>query len=258
MAELAAAWEAQWPAALALWSRYTRLSAPRWCLDADDARREGIAGSFACIRLHDQAVVIDLPQVRACGVHPFALQILGHEIGHHVYAPANLEDAGRALARIRRALPGIERQASLVANLYEDALINDRLHRACNLDMAAVYQALDATRKPKDRARPARTWTLYMRIFEILWSLRRGTIALGEVDAALEGDAHLGARLVRSYARDWVRGAGRFAALFFPYLMEDQEERLAGRTAPPPRRHGPRPRWWRPRRPCVQRPWRGG
>src|SRR5207237_7717286 len=36
-----------------------------------------------------------------------------------------------------------------------------------------------------------------------------------------EGDALLGARLVRSYAREWLDGSGRFAALCFPYLVTD-------------------------------------
>src|SRR5262249_35206448 len=35
-------------------------------------------------------------------------------------------------------------------------------------------------------------------------------------------DAWLGARLVRSYARDWLDGSGRFAALLLPHLLEDQ------------------------------------
>src|SRR5262249_58951906 len=31
-----------------------------------------------------------------------------------------------------------------------------------------------------------------------------------------------GARLVRSYARDWLDGSGRFAALLLPHLLEDK------------------------------------
>ena len=30
---------------------------------------------------------------------------------------------------------------------------------------------------------------------------------------------HLGARLIRSYARDWLDGSGKFAALCLPYLL---------------------------------------
>src|SRR5262249_48172830 len=45
----------------------------------------------------------------------------------------------------------------------------------------------------------------------------------GKTDDRLEGDAWLGARLVRSYARDWLDGSGRFAALLLPHLLEDQQ-----------------------------------
>src|SRR6185369_14107372 len=49
-----------------------------------------------------------------------------------------------------------------------------------------------------------------------------GTLADPETAAPAEGDARLGARLIRTYARDWLDGSGRFAALFLPYLMEDR------------------------------------
>ena len=51
----------------------------------------------------------------------------------------------------------------------------------------------------------------------IEWQLLRGS----ERDLELEGDAYLGARLIRSYAREWLDGSGRFAALCLPYLQED-------------------------------------
>ena len=79
---LRAGWAAQWPAALALWSKFTRLSDPRWCLDADAAKAEGLSESFAMIRLNDQAVVIGLHEIDARGLERFALEILAHEIGH--------------------------------------------------------------------------------------------------------------------------------------------------------------------------------
>jgi hypothetical protein len=199
------------------------------------------------IRLNDQAVVISLRQVQLAGLENFAEEVLAHEIGHHVYVPGNLLDQGRALARIRRGLPTKEHLAPLVANLYEDLLINDRLHRAANLDLAGVYQQLGG-------GSPDPLWTLYMRIYELLWSLPRGSLATGiqqlpqtapakvilPDDASkeplppmppitmgqVEGDAVLGARLVRVYARDWLDGAGRFAALCLPYLMEDDGQRV--------------------------------
>lgn len=206
---------AAWPAALAHWSRFTKLTAPRLCRTSGHARQEGLQGSFAMIRLRDQAVVIDLEAVERYGLEEHAVEILAHEIGHHVYAPGNLLDEGRVLARMRRSLPTQESLAPMVANLYEDLLINNRLQRDSELDILGVYRKVVG-----DTAN--RAWTLYMRIYEILWSQQRGSLARGEIDDRLEGDAQLGARLIRSYARDWVDGAGRFAALMLPYLMEDQ------------------------------------
>src|SRR5205814_5800375 len=119
-----------------------------------------------------QAIVISLPQICDRHLEGFAVEIAAHEIGHHVYCPASLLEQGRMLARMRRALPTCERLAPVVANLYADLLINDRLQRSAALDMAGVYRQL----KRDPSAAPGRTWTLYMRIYEILWSLQRGEL----------------------------------------------------------------------------------
>ena len=213
------AWAARWSDALALWSRFTQLAEPRWCLSSDDERSEELVGSFAMIRLVDHAVVISLDQVRRRGLEGFPLEIMGHEIGHHVYCPADLTDHARLIARTRRALPTKEHLAGLVANLYTDLLINDRLQRGRAMDMAGVYRKL--LEGPADRL-----WTLILRAYEILWSLPRRTLAVGDVEPAVEGDAQLGSRIVRVYAKDWLRGAGRFAALCLPYLLQKADMNL--------------------------------
>lgn len=142
--ELREDWRRQWPQALRLWSNYLRLSEPRWCLNIDDARAEQLSRSFAMIRLVDHAVVINLEDVALQGLGGFALEVMGHEIGHHVYCPADLADQGRLLARIGRGLADRADEAALVANLYADLLINDRLQRDHQLDMAGVYRCLEA------------------------------------------------------------------------------------------------------------------
>ena len=212
-------WLAHWPAALAVWSKFTRLSEPRWCFNDADAQAQGLSGSFAMIRLTDQAVVIGLHLVAAQGIQRFATEVLAHEVGHHVYAPGDLTDHARTIARMRWALPTREHLAGYVANLYTDLLINNRLQRGSDLRMAEVYAAL-----PSDAA--TSLWTFYMRIYELLWRLPTGSLARGELTDRVEGDAHLGARLIRSYARDWVDGAGRFAALCLPYLLETDDQSL--------------------------------
>src|SRR5919108_5057091 len=120
-------WAGQWEKALALWSKFTKLSEPRWCLTPEETSRQGLTDSFAMIRLTDQAVVVSLPLIQKHHLEDFALEVLAHEIGHHIYCPADLLDMGRMLARMRRSLPSKEHLAGFVANLYADLLINDRL-----------------------------------------------------------------------------------------------------------------------------------
>lgn len=212
--KLKEAWEARWPEALALWSKFTKLREPRWCFTAEEEKAESLSGSFAMIRLNDTSVVISLAQVLAQKLEAFPVEILAHEIGHHVYCPADLSDQGRMIARMRRALPTKEHLAGFISNIYADLLINDRLQRSAGLKMADVYKTLDT--KSTDPM-----WTFYMRIYEILWRLQKGALAKGKIDSALEADALLGARVIRVYAKDWLRGAGRFAALCLKYLLQD-------------------------------------
>ena len=217
--EIQEKWKARWPEAIALWSKFTKLREPRWCFDEEEEEAENLSGSFAMIRLTDHAVVISIAQIQSQKLQKFPLEILAHEIGHHVYCPADLTDQGRMLARMRRALPTKEQHAPLIANLYADLLINDRLQRGANLRMADVYQTLGSDSKD-------RMWTFYMRIYEILWSLQKATLAKGEITSSLELDAQLGARVIRVYAKDWLKGAGRFAALCLTYLLEDDAKRM--------------------------------
>ena len=214
--QLAGRWLAAWPDALAAWSKFTRLRLPELCLTQKAAQKAGLTGSFAMIRLTDQAVIVSLPEVLESGIGDLAVEILAHEIGHHVLAPSNLTDHGRMIARMRRALPTLERHAPFLANLYTDLLINDRLQRSAGLRMHEVYIALGIT------SSPSKVWRLYLRMYEVLWSLPRGTLCAGPMEDRMEGDAWLGARLLRSYARDFMAGSGGFASLLLPYLAEDE------------------------------------
>jgi hypothetical protein len=207
-------WEARWQDALALWSRFTKLREPRWCFNVAEENAEGLTGSFAMIRLDDHAVVVSLAQIISNKLEDFPLEIMGHEIGHHVYCPGDLADQGKMLARMRRALPSREHHAPFISNMYADLMINDRLQRSMGLRMDAVYRALKSESSDK-------LWTLYMRIYENLWNLPKGTIAPGTITAELDLDAQLGARVIRSYSKDWLKGAGRFAALCLYYLIDN-------------------------------------
>lgn len=221
-------WHAAWPAALDCWSHYTRLHKPELCSTTREAKKEGLAGSFAMIRFADQRVVVDLQAIGACGLQDYAVEILAHEIGHHVQAPGSALDHLRMLARIRRVLGTVAAAAPMVANLYTDLCINDRLQRQCKLRMDAIYRVLAQHHGDKedkeDKARPSRVWTLYLRTYEHLWQLDQGRLGGGQCDDALDGDAWLGAQVVRVYANEPMIGAARFAALLLPYLVADQEQ----------------------------------
>ena len=219
--QLVAQWRAAWPKALSHWSKYTRLHDPLLCCTSLEAEKQGLSGSFAMIRLADKSVVIDLPRIREYGLEDRAVEVLAHEIGHHVLAPATPADHFRLIARFRRGLPTLENHAAMVANLFTDLLINDRLQRQEALSMDSIYRAIDRVNLAKLHHAPGKLWQFYTGIYEELWSLERGSLGGPTVDAALLGDAWLGARLVRVYARDWKVGASRFAALVLPYLLED-------------------------------------
>lgn len=216
---LRGAWLLAWPAALEAWSKFTRLRPPAFCLTEAEAQAEGLSGSFAMIRLQDQSIIVSLPGVVACGVESFPIEVLAHEIGHHVLAPATLTDHLRMLARMRWGLPTVEQYAPMVGNLYTDLLINDRLQRSARLRLGEIYRRLGSA------AEAGAVWKLYLRIYEILWNLDRNSLGGGKIDDRLEGDAWLGARLIRSYAREWLDGSGRFAALLLPHLLEDAKSR---------------------------------
>ncbi len=226
-ADVSVEWRRVWPEALALWSRFTRLRQPLLCATTDEARRAGLEDSFAMIRLTDQLVVINLEQVVELGLSDLPLEIMGHEIGHHILCPATLTDQGRMLARMRWALPSVEHAAPAVANLYADLHINDRLERGSGLRLDEVYRRLKAN-APEGAI--SALWRLYQRIYEILWALQSGDLSPGPLPDRIEGDAQLGSRLVRAYRSDWLEGAAGFAALCLPYLTPDPDARqvLAG------------------------------
>jgi hypothetical protein len=177
-------------------------------------------GQIAAIRLRDQRVMVNLKVVHKQQLDDFARAILAHEIGHHVYVPGNLTDNARMLIAMSRMLVGLPREtAHMVANLYGDLLINDRLQRRAGLDVAAVYRRLAQHQKPDELSQ---VWRLYARTYEVLWRLPLGTLVPGPLPDESEADATLLARMVRNFAGDWLRGARRFAAVLYPYLVKDQ------------------------------------
>ncbi len=224
--QLLETWQRSWPHALEIWSKYTRLHDPLLCVSQIEAAKEGLSGSFAMIRLLDKSVVVDLETVTKLGLEGYALEVLAHEIGHHILAPATVSDQFRLLARMRKALPTLERHAPMLANLYTDLLINDRLKRNHDLRIDAIYQRIHASSSAQPQHGANHVWMLYMGIYEQLWELPQGSLGgptASDEHKATAGDAWLGARLIRVYANDWMTAAGRFASLLLPYLVEDEQ-----------------------------------
>ena len=144
--------------------------------------REQLTMSFAMIRLTDHAIVLNLEDIAERGLSAFPLEVMGHEIGHHIYCPGDLTDQGRLLARVRRGLPGFEDQAPLIANLYADLFINDRLQRQHGLRLDQIYANLGD-------GGGSVLWRLYLRMYEHLWRLPRRTLVREPLADGEEGGA---------------------------------------------------------------------
>ncbi|TXR52241.1 hypothetical protein [Quadrisphaera setariae] len=229
---LRARWSEAWPRALRAWGTTARLHAPVLHGPGGPPPPEPPVGSFAWFSCSEVEVHVDLADVvrRGLADHPEA--VLAHEVGHHVLAPGDLSTAARVLARVRQGLVDRDAAAPLVANLWSDLLINDRLQRRAGLRLDAVWRALGPP--PADDV----LMLLAMRADELLWSLPSGTLtgAAGpgvaprpssrqrwwqrqqaprapSERAVPELEAQLLARMVRVFADDPVAGAGGFAAL---------------------------------------------
>ncbi|MBL9024504.1 MAG: hypothetical protein JNL21_20075 [Myxococcales bacterium] len=203
-----------WLRARIAFSPYTRLAAPILCRNEKEEKAEGLEGSFAMIRMKDERIVIGLKMVAERGLAAHAHAILAHEVGHYVHAPGSLREHVRLHDRIRRTLgAGLRSHAGLVANLYTDLLLNDRLQRSKTADIAAVYRAL------REGGDTSLLWSLYMRAYERLWLLPQGALSPA-VSPETEADADLVARVVRHFRDTWLEGAASFTLLLEPYLEQ--------------------------------------
>src|ERR1043165_4593042 len=85
-------WPERWPDALTAWGRFTQVHSPDYCASTSDARAAGLTGSFAMFRLNDRTVVLDVQAVAELGLEDMPVEVMAHEIGHHVLCPADLAD----------------------------------------------------------------------------------------------------------------------------------------------------------------------
>lgn len=220
-------WENQWEEALGLWSHLVMMRPPHWCYTKEELKEEGLESSFAMIRLKDHRIVLDATLIKDYGLEDFPLEIMAHEIGHHVYIPANLQDNGRLFSLVRKALVSRESYSPLIINLFADQLINYRLQNQNGLAMVQVYKKILAKQKGENSS----VWNLYLAIYEKLFSLKSGELAQIPHDLlkaeTLEEDSEIGAHIIRSYSQDWLEGAYAYALLFYPGLWEyDHKDKI--------------------------------
>jgi hypothetical protein len=209
-------WKEKWEEALGLWSDYVKLSPPTFLLTEKDEQESGGGGSFASIRLTDHKIILSARQIQELGLEDYPLEIMGHEIGHHVYCPGDMTDQGRLIYLVQTALPRYEHLASMIVNIYEDLFINDRLKRQHNLRMEQVYQKIGK--------QDSKFWNFYMRTYEILWALPEQTLTIANLEPTIHSDAILVNRIVRNYSNDWIRGAFDFGNICFPYFLSNNEQ----------------------------------
>lgn len=203
---LRARWQAAWPEALAAWGRFVRLRPPR-LHGPGEAPAE--VRSFAWFSTTEVVVGIDLADVARRGLADHAVAVLAHEVGHHVLSPGDLGTSARLVARARVGLVDRDGDAGMIANLWSDLLVNDRLQRRAGVRMDLVWRALGPPTDPLFR--------VVLRADELLWQLAPGTLT-GRPPDDREADAQLVAQLVRVHAGDPVAGVGGFAALCRPLL----------------------------------------
>jgi len=204
-------WTEKWEEALALWSDYVKLRPPKFILTEKEEKELGITESFAAIRLVDHQIVLSVRKLINLKLEDYPLEIMGHEIGHHVYCPGDLSDQGKLIFITREALPRFEHLAPMVVNIYEDLFINDKLKRQHTLRMEDIYKKIGKQDDP--------FWNFYMRTYEILWALPKNTLTTESITANIDADAILVNRIIRNFSNDWLRGAFDFANICFPYFM---------------------------------------
>lgn len=214
--ELKEKWNMSWDKALNIWSFYTRLRKPIYVVSDKEKKEYDVDDeSIAFIRLTDLQVIISLENIVKLGLSNYSLEILSHEIGHHIYCPADLTDQGRLIARANRGLYNLNYYAPMVVNLYSDLMINERLFRLNNLRLDEVYSKLNINKGDE-------LWLFYMRIYEILWALPAKSLTKCKISGEMEGDAQLGNRIIRSYSDDWLKGVTQFANLCYSYLVNNK------------------------------------
>src|SRR5579862_8311256 len=153
--------------------------------------------------------MVNLNTIRGLGIEDKALEVLAHEIGHHVFVPANMTDSARMFVIFKRVYSTLPANVShMLGNLYGDLMINYRLQPSAprdGLDIAGVYRKLkESAERKKDasvKIAPASdVWKVYTRTYEFLWKLRKETLAPEGLGDDYDGDARLISELIKHFS----------------------------------------------------------
>ncbi|MEX2682308.1 MAG: hypothetical protein Q6373_011975 [Candidatus Sigynarchaeota archaeon] len=209
-----------WERAKNTWSKFVRLQDPAMLSEAEVISKAGMQGEIARFGMATLKIEVNAAELNAAGLAPFLDIILAHEVGHHVLAPGNLLADAKLVSYIANMFPGSG--ANYVVNIFTDLLVNDFLFTQRGMPVHEVYKALkDATIKAGKVGNADKFWTLYMRIYEILWRLPGGTLADKAIPSDIERDAKLSARVLRTYSRHWFTCLKNLAYIFKAYVPPD-------------------------------------
>jgi len=216
-------WLKIWPEALRIWSKYIKLREPIFILNNKEVVKYGLTNIPAAVSMADLGVNVNLIVVEKLKLEDFALMILAHEVGHHVLCPNNLVNMARMINLMKPVFGNIE-QTRIMENLYGDLLINDRLFMSRKLPMHKIYIKM----MENDKTLHADLlWKFYMRVYETLWSLPRGSLAGDNITKKIDMDAGIAARIIRIFANRWLRGSKKIAYVFQPYFPPIAEMKKA-------------------------------
>ena len=233
-------WQEAWPAALAAWSAYTLLREPTAAGHPKEANREGLGDGIAAIRLRDQAIMVNArPDPPPTASTDHALAILAHEVGHHVYVPGNLTDNARLLAAVR---PVAARAPGATSRAWSPTST-----RTCSsttaCSAAAGHRHGGGLRRAPGAGRGggrAPSGRVYTRDLEHLWRQPPGTtVPRPASPRPSDADARSLARIVRTFAGDWLRGAPLRHGPLPLRRRRPGGQPGASRSTARPRRHAP-------------------
>jgi hypothetical protein len=185
-----------------------------------DEKKNNLRDSFAAICMVDLGTQINLKEIKLYHLEDFALPILAHEIGHHVLLPGNLADLARLVGIVKPIFNDSDR-AIYFENLFSDIIINDRLYSKRHLPMDKVYLRFKQNLPQAQTADPL--WTFYMRVYETLWRLPRGTLAGNEITKKMDIDAGIAVRILVHFSQQPFLAIKRLAYVFLPYFPEQNQ-----------------------------------